>query len=227
MNTFLKRLTDDIPLLTAERLGFMLNATRSHDQIQMAEHPVLKKLKADVAPKAEMRDDVAIVPVQGTLAYNPDVMEMLFYGVEDSRNVLGLINAAANDPDVKGILLRMDTPGGMLMGGPEIADAVANARRTKPVVAHIGGMGAALGYMIASPANQVIANRSSIVGSIGVIASITDYTDLLTQMGIKFEYFTNQEGKYKAAGALGKPLTDDQRENIQQSVDSAFQMFKS
>lgn len=216
-----------MPLLDAGRLNFLLNSTPTADQIQMAEHPALKKLRADVAPKTEMRDNVAIVPVQGTLAYNPDVLEMLFYGVEDSRNVLQLINDAANDADVEGILLRMDTPGGMLMGGPEIADAVANARRAKPVVAHIGGMGASLGYMIASQANQVIANRSSVVGSIGVIASIADYTGMLSQMGIKFEYFTNQEAKYKAAGALGKPLTDDQRANIQQSVDSAFQMFKS
>jgi signal peptide peptidase SppA len=227
MNTFLKRLSSDVPLVEAGRLFFMLNSTPAADQIQMAEHPALKKLKSDIAPKTEMRNGVAIVPVQGALAYNPDALEMLFYGVEDSRNVLRLINNAASDPDVKGILLRMDTPGGMLMGGPEMADAVANARRSKPVVAHIGGMGASLGYMIASQANQVIANRSAVVGSIGVIASITDYTDLLSKMGIKFEHFTNKEAKYKAAGALGKPLTDDQRDNIQQSVDSAFQMFKS
>ncbi len=227
MNPFLKRLATDIPLLEIATLNCFLNSSPSTGDLQLAEHPALKRLKDTLAPKAEMRDDVAIVPVQGPLAHNPDAEEMLFYRVENSRNILKMISDASNDPAVKGILLRMDTPGGMLMGGPEVADAVTNARRTKPVVAHISGMGASLGYMIASQANQVIANRSSIVGSIGVIASVTDYSDLLAKMGIKFEYFTNQEGKFKAAGALGKPLTDDQRENIQQSVDSAFKMFKS
>lgn len=226
MNTFARRLASDIPLMTAAHLAF-ITAPGKRDTIQAAEHPMFSKFKESMKPKMEMRDNVAIVPVQGALAYNPDADEMFYDGVEDSRNVLGMVKSAANSPEVKGILLRMDTPGGMLLGGPEIADAVRSAAKSKPVVAHIGGLGASLGYMIASQAREVIANPSAIVGSIGVIASVTDFTGYLSNLGIKFEYFTNKDAKYKAAGAIGTTLSEDQRGNIQSNVESAFRLFKS
>jgi len=226
MNPFLKRLVTDIPLMGEETLGYILNLALTKDDVQLAEHPAVKRMRADMAPKVELRGDIAIVPVQGTLAYNPDPLEMLFDGVEDSRSVLSMIQWAADNPDVKGILIRMDTPGGMLLGGPEMADAVTSARRTKPVVTHIGGLGASLGYMIASQSTEIVGNRSSISGSVGVIASVVDYSGLLARIGISFEYFTNKEATFKGVGAVGNKLTDAQRENIQQSVDSAFTMFK-
>jgi signal peptide peptidase SppA len=227
MKTFLKRLHSDIPLMTVQNLDFILATVPTALDIQAAESPFVKSLRSHLAPKVEMKNGIAIVPVQGTLAYNPDPWEMLLDGVEDSRNVTAMIHEAAANPDANGILLRMDTPGGMLLGGPEIADAVATARKQKPVVAHIGGMGASLGYMVASQAHEIVANRSAIVGSIGVIASVTDYTEMLKNLGIRFEYFTNADAKYKGAGAIGKPLTDDQRAQLQSEVESAFGLFKS
>lgn len=227
MKTFLKRLHSDIPLMTVQNLDFILATVPTAFDIQAAESPFVKSLRSYLAPKVEMKNGIAIVPVQGTLAYNPDPWEMLLDGVEDSRNVTAMIHEAAANPDASGILLRMDTPGGMLLGGPEIADAVASARQQKPVVAHIGGLGASLGYMVASQAHEIVANRSAIVGSIGVIASVTDYTEMLKNLGIKFEYFTNADAKYKGAGAIGKSLTDDQRAQLQSEVESAFRLFKS
>jgi signal peptide peptidase SppA len=229
VNHFSRRLAADIPLLTADALAFLI-ATTGEKDVRAAEHPMFAKYREQMKPKMEKRDvgdgkKIAIVPSQGALAYNPDISEMFFDGVEDSRNVLSMIQDADDDDTVDGILLRMDTPGGMLLGGPEMGDAVKNA--TKPVVAHIGGMGASLGYMIASQAKEVVASRSAIVGSIGVIASIVDWSSFLAQKGIKFEYFTNEAAKYKAAGAPGAPLTQAQRENIQRGIESAFQLFKS
>lgn len=226
ISTFINRLAVDVPLLNANTLVFMLTRQHGADDIRMAEHPAFTKFKADMKPKMETSKGVAIVPIQGALAYNPDPHEMFYDGVEDSRNVTKMLNDADEDDNIEGVLLRMDTPGGMLLGGPEMADAVARIKAHKPVVAHIGGMGASLGYMIASQATEVIANRSAIIGSIGVIASVTDYTALLDKVGIKFEYFTNKEAKFKGAGAIGTKLTDDQRTQIQSSIDSAFQMFK-
>ncbi|MDE2100954.1 MAG: S49 family peptidase [Patescibacteria group bacterium] len=223
---FIKRLTMDIPLMDANLLAFMLSRTHSADDLQMAEHPMFKKMRGDMKPQMERMKNMAIVPVQGALAYNPDVGEMVWDGVEDSRNVQAMLQEASDDDEIEGVLLRMDTPGGMMMGGPEMADTVAQMKSRKPVIAHIGGLGASLGYMIASQATEVIANRSAVVGSIGVIASITDYSALLDKLGIKFQYFTNKEAKYKAAGAIGTSLTDDQKTQIQSQVDSAFQIFK-
>jgi len=211
-------------MLTVQHLDFLLSNIHTVQDVQAAESPFMKQMRDYLAPKTEIRGNVAIVPVQGALAYAPDVYEMFFDGVEDSRTVLGMIHEAASNPDIKGILLRMDTPGGMMLGGPEIADAVAAAG--KPVVAHAGGLCCSLGYMIASQADEIIANRSAIVGSIGVIASVADYTKRLEAMGVKIEYFTNTAAKFKAAGAIGTSLTDDQRSQIQSQVESAFTIFR-
>lgn len=227
MNIFARRLTEDTPLMTAERLAFILGNRVSRDDVQAAEHPYFKQLRASVEPKVEKFGDVAVVPVQGALAYNPDPWEMLYAGVEDSRNICKMLEGCKADPEIKGVLLRMDTPGGMMLGGVEIADAVdALVKSGKPVVTHIGGMGCSLGYLIAAPSTEIIASRSSIVGSIGVISSVVDYTEMLRQMGIKFEYFTNKEATFKAAGATGTKLSDEQRGYLQERVDSAFTLFK-
>jgi len=228
MKTFVKRLSCDVPMMSVHALDFILSHVPTASDIQCAEHPAFTKLKNDLRPSMQVFGDVAIVPVQGTLAYNPDPWEMLYDGVEDSRNVLAMLQQAAANPQVKGVLIRMDTPGGMLLGGPEMADAVDNLRAMeKPVVTHVGGMGASLGYLIASRSDEIVANRSAIVGSIGVISSVTDYSDYLAKLGIKFEYFTNDEATFKGAGAVGSKLTDDQRANIKASVNSAFQLFKT
>lgn len=223
---FLNRLATDIPLLNAHTLAFMMARHDSPDKIQMAEHQAFQKMRESMKPQVERMGNIAVVPVQGTLAYSPDIAEMLFDGVEDSRAVLQMLKACADNDEIKGVLLRMDTPGGMMLGGPEMADAVANMKSKKPVVAHCGGMCASLGYMIASQASEIVSNRSAIVGSIGVIASVTDYSALLDKLGIKFEYFTNKEAKFKAAGAIGTTLNDDQRAQLQSQVDSAFKVFK-
>lgn len=227
MKCFAPRLAEDIPLLTLERLAWIVSAEFNDKDVQAAEHPYMKKLRADVQPQMQMFGDVAVIPVEGTLAYNPDPWEMVYYGVEDSRSVLKMFNDAASNPDVRGALVKMDTPGGMMLGGPEIGDAVAAmVKAGKPVVTHIGGLGASLGYMIASQSTEIVASRSAMVGSIGVISSVTDYTKYLEALGIKMEYFTNKEAKFKAAGAVGTSLNEDQRGYIQARVDSAFTVFK-
>ena len=228
MKTFLKRLSCDVPMMTVHTLDFILANLPTVADVQAAESSFHKSVRAYVAPKIEQLGDVAIVPVQGTLAFNPDPFEMLWDGVEDSRNIVSMLNQCASDPKISGVLLRMDTPGGMLLGGPEISDAVDyNRALGKPVVTHVGGLGCSLGYMIAARSNEIVANRSAIVGSIGVISSVTDYSAMLEKLGVKFQYFTNDEAKFKGSGALGSQLTEDQKNNIQASVNSAFQIFKT
>lgn len=226
MNTFLRRLAEDIPLMNCSSLAWMVNATFDEKDVKLAEHPALKQMRGNLAPKVEYRKDIAVVPIRGALAYAPDAFEMMFSGVEDSRNVLAMIEEARAS-DAKGVLLAMDTPGGMMLGGPEMADAVAACSKEKPVVAHAGGLCASLGYMIASQATEIVASKSALVGSIGVISSVVDYSAALAQMGIRFDYFTNKDAKYKATGQPGTSLTADQRENLQAGVESAFNVFRS
>lgn len=226
INTFLRRAAEDVPMMTAERFAWMMGPASEKD-VQAAEHPYFKQAREVLKPQLQILGDIAIAPIEGTLAYNPDVFEMVYMGVEDSRSVLAMLKTAESNPNVEGVLLRMDTPGGMMMGGPEISDQVEKLiAMGKPVVTHVGGLGASLGYLIAAPSSKIIANKSAMVGSIGVISTIPDYTKYLENLGIKIEVFTNKDAKFKAAGAVGTSLTDAQRGYIQARVESAFALFR-
>jgi signal peptide peptidase SppA len=202
-------------------------ASKEGIEIIAAEHPGLKKLRDFAKPKMSVGEDgVAVIPIEGLLARKPDPFEMLFGGVEDSTAVLDMVNAAEATPGVRGVLLDVDSPGGFVTGGPEIADAVRAVAKTKPVVAWTGGAMASLAYYIGSQANQVIASRSAQLGSIGVMAAYKDYSKLFESLGVKVELFKNKEATFKGAGVPGVALTDEQRANIQEGVQSSFKDFK-
>lgn len=221
---FAHRLLADTPLIESNALSALLST--SPLGVQAAEHPLFKKIKESLKPVMEVRKDgIAVIPVEGALAYKPDAFEMLM-GVEDSRNVLAMINGAAANDSVGGILLDIDSPGGMVIGGFEVADAVRAAEKRKPVVAWSGGWAASLAYLIASQATQIVASRTAQVGSIGAVISIADFTKSLEAQGVKIEQFTNKEGTLKGLGAPGVSLTEAQREHIQARVDSVFLEFK-
>lgn len=220
---FLHRLFADIPLIEDHALAALINNPLD---VNAAEHPVFKRIKESLKPQMDLRSDgIAVVPIEGALAYKPDVFEM-FMGVEDSRNVLEMVNAAAGNPKVEGIVLNIDSPGGMVVGGFEVADAVRAANKVKPVVAWSGGWATSLAYMIGSQAGQFVASRTAQVGSIGAVTSYADYTKMLEARGIKVEVFTNKEATLKAAGMIGTTLTDEQRLYIQGRVDKAFAEFR-
>jgi signal peptide peptidase SppA len=194
---------------------------------QAAEHPYFKELRAKLKPKAQVRDDgVAIIPIEGVLARKPDPYEMLFYGIEDSNSILEMVDTAASDKAIKGVLFDVDSPGGFVTGGPEVADAIRLMGQSKPTVAFTGGTMASLAYYIGSQAGTVVASRSAQVGSIGVYTTNVDYSRMLENAGIKVEVIKNKEADYKAAGVMGTPLTDAQRSNIQARIQSTFEDFK-
>jgi protease-4 len=128
---------------------------------------------------------------------------------------------------VRGVLLDINTPGGGVMGGFDLADSIFRLSKEKPVVAWTGGMAASLGYMMAAQADEIVSGRSAVVGSIGVIATYQDWTKFLERYGVKMEVFTNKEATFKGAGAMGTTLNDAQREHIQTRIDAVFGDFKA
>lgn len=239
MNKLVYRFASDIPLISQEWIiaavcpcpereaaASAFGSTLAHQLINAAEHPRMTELRAAVAPKLSIETDgVAVLNVKGALAYNPDPWEMLFSGVEDTGAVTAAINQASKMPKVRGLLLNIDSPGGMMLGGLEMAESVRMLASQKPVVAYTSGMMASLAYMLGSQATEVVASKGAMIGSIGVIASWPDVTGWLEKLGVKMEVFTNKEAVYKGIGAPGKPLTDQQRSHMQASVDGAFREF--
>jgi len=120
-------------------------------------------------------------------------------------------------------MLDIDSPGGTVAGTPELAAAVASLNDSKPVYAFSSGMMASAAYWIASQARAVYATPSAQVGSIGVVQAVIDDSAALAAEGLKVEVFS--VGKYKAMGAPGTSLDDEQRGHIQSNIEETAREF--
>lgn len=231
IHRLLHRLLSDVPLL--DEAGFIALAHGTlpkelfANDVQLAEHPYLTQVRQQLKPKMQVRDDgVAIVPIHGVLARKPDVFEMLYYGAEDLNSILEMCDSAARNPDVRGVLYDIDSPGGFMTGGPEVADVISYTNGIKPTVAFSGGSCASLAYWMASQAGQLVGSRSAAFGSIGGFMAHVDRSKMLETIGVKVEVIKNKEADLKAAGLLGTSLTDAQREHLQQRVQAGFEEFR-
>jgi len=185
-----------------------------------------KAIRSGSQPRAEQGvGDTAVVPVAGALARRPDPFELACGTFEDTDVLRDLVDQAAQDPQVRSMVLDVDSPGGFYGGGPELANAIRTASATKPVVAWTGGMMASLAYWVSSQADQVVASRSAAVGSIGVYIAAYDLTRLYESVGVKVELFKNREGDLKAMGVPGTSLTEAQRGHLQDPAQSCFNGF--
>ena len=138
---------NESPEAVAERLGRPLQNTRT----------------------VTHRDGVAVLPVSGPIFRYANVFTEIS-GATSVEVLATDFRAALDDPDIRGIVLEIDSPGGQSAGISELADQVAAAG--KPTVAYISDIGASAGYWIASAADQVIIRDTAVAGSVGVVATL-------------------------------------------------------
>ena len=145
------------------------------------------------------------------------------YGGTSTIAVRASLRAAIQDKDTRGIMLVVDSPGGHVAGTQALADDVRMAAGIKPLVAHIEDLGASAAYWAVSGAQRITANRTGMVGSIGVINVVQDTSGAAEAAGIQTHVITT--GKYKGAGIDGAPVTDEHLAYIQERVDGLFAHF--
>lgn len=134
------------------------------------------------------------------------------------------IRAADRDPDVKHIILRVDSPGGTVSGMMELAADVA-ATQT-PLTGFVEDLAASAGFWAIANADRIVANTPiANVGSIGVFMLVQDSSKMAEDVGIKVHIL--KTGEFKGAGAPGIEITEAQLEYIQQRVDRTFEEFLS
>ncbi|SDK59413.1 protease-4 [Maridesulfovibrio ferrireducens] len=143
-------------------------------------------------------DSIGIVTVQGTIT--------------DSLPTVKFLRELRKDDSVKGVLLRVNSPGGTIAPSQELYLAVKRFAEVKPIVASFGTVAASGGYYAAAPATQIIANSGSITGSIGVKAEYASFRKLMDRVGIKPIMITS--GALKGAGSPFTELTPEQHEYL-------------
>lgn len=130
------------------------------------------------------------------------------------------LEAAADNPQVKAVVLRVHSGGGGVAASQEIADLVAH--HPDPVVISMGDMAASGGYYIAADADRIVAQPGTLTGSIGVIMHLFDPSELLQELGVELEVITT--GKHKDMSTPGH-LDDEERDLLQNISDDLYDQF--
>ena len=168
------------------------------------------------SPLLSVEDGIGVVSIEGPILRKPDLFARVIFGATSSEEIGAALREAAGRDDIRAVFLDIDSPGGTVAGTPELASTVASINERKPVYAFTSGLMASAAYWVASQARAIYATPSAQVGSIGVVQAVIDDSAALDAEGIKVEVFA--VGKYKAMGAPGTPLTDDQRELINSNL---------
>jgi len=168
----------------------------------------------------EVIDGIAHIPIAGPIGKGLGKFEK-GAGALDVGDLMDELDDADDDDEVLGILLDIDSPGGMVSGIPEAADRILAIE--KPVYAFTAGFMCSAAYWLGCAADAVFATKSADLGSIGVYTPMADYSERWKAAGVKVEVFSS--GKYKGMGVPGTSLTKDHREFMQQRVDEIAGMF--
>jgi len=143
--------------------------------------------------------------------------------IENPRPVVEWIKDLREDASVKGVLLRINSPGGVVAPSQEIYAAVKRLAGVKPVVASMGTVAASGGYYAASPSTRIVANPGTITGSIGVIMELANFEDLFTKIGVKQTAIAS--GKFKDAGSPFKPMSPEDKAYFEGLVHDLHAQF--
>ena len=155
------------------------------------------------------REYLAVVRVEG------------FIG--DTRKLLAWIDRLTRDKGVKGVLLRVNSPGGGAAASHELYEAIKRLAVKKPVYASMGSVAASGGLMVALAAERIWATPSTITGSIGVKMEVPQVQGLMDKLGLHRESIAS--GKYKDAGSPFRPMTQDERIYLAEIIDDMHKNF--
>lgn len=189
-----------------------------------------KRSSSPLRNGVELRAGAAVIPVSGPIfadAFLQDAFEYFGLVYTDPNDVTAAVDKAMADPRVSGILLAIDSPGGEISGVQTAAEAIWQARQSgaKPINAHVTGLAASAAYWLGSQAEQVTAEPSAEIGSIGVYCVIEDLSALAAQLGIRVNVVSS--GPDKGAFVPGTPVTDAQLEPVQETIDDLAALFRS
>ena len=143
--------------------------------------------------------------------------------IVDAEDTVEFLRTLREDASVKGVVLRINSPGGAFGPSQELYLAVKRLAGVKPVVASFSGVAASGGYYAACPATKIVSNPGTITGSIGVMSQFANVQELLQKVGVNFESMTS--GKLKDAGTPFKALTPEQRVYLEALITDLNRQF--
>jgi protease-4 len=153
---------------------------------------------------------VAIVELEGVIIEVDDIVREL--------------KAHRENPSIRAVVMRINSPGGVVAPTQELHDAVLRLRQAgKPVVASLGAVAASGGYYVAVACDQIYANPGTLTGSIGVIMQLANLEQLMKKVGV--DYVVVKAGQFKDIGNVSRAMTPDERRVMQALLDDVHGQF--
>jgi protease IV len=169
-------------------------------------------------------DKIAVVPVEGEITSADDTLG----GTQPTATPEGLADAlrqAGEDTSVAAVVLEVNSPGGGVTASDEMHQSILDFKENtgKPVVVSMGDTAASGGYYISTAANRIVANETTLTGSLGVIFQINNFAEAADKYGIK--QVVIKSGKYKDIGNAFREMKPGEREIFQSIVDDSYSEF--
>lgn len=174
-------------------------------------------------PLYTVEQGVATVTFVGPMVKGYDDVTCWCWGMASIDRLQQTMVELTDRTDVRSVVLNIDSGGGMVMGTPELGDAISALNERKPVFAFTSGMMCSAAYWSGCAAGQVYSTRSAMVGSIGVYLAVYDYSKMFEQIGIGVELF--KQGTFKGMFVEGTSLSEEQRKWITDSVKRDYDDF--
>lgn len=171
---------------------------------------------------SRVENGVAIIPIIGSLV-NRGAWIGSHSGMTSYEGLGAQIREARSDPEVRAIVLDIDSPGGEATGMMRLADDIRAASAEMPVIAVVNDMAASAAYGLASAAREIVVSRTSIVGSIGVVWVHSDHSGQLDKAGIAVTII--HAGAHKVDGHPFGPLSKDVAASFQAEINEFYDLF--
>jgi protease-4 len=178
-----------------------------------------------VIKQGDIGKKVAVLTVNGTIQDTGESTSILNSETYNHQFFMKQLDKILDDSNVKGVLLKVNSPGGGTNESKQIYDKIEQIKKERniPIYVSMGSMAASGGYYISAPADQIFADEETITGSIGVIMQGMDYSKLAKKYGIEFN--TIKTGPYKDILSGSREMTTAERKLLQDMVNDSYERF--
>ncbi|SHN49831.1 signal peptide peptidase SppA [Desulfovibrio litoralis] len=170
---------------------------------------ILKSFAGKIKSGSSFENTFAVIRIDGMIL--------------EADKTLAWIETIRKDQNIKAVILRIDSPGGGVGASEEIYTALARLNETKPVIASMGSIAASGGLFVAMGARKIVANQTTLTGSIGVKMEIPNLEGAMNFLGIRSQVLVT--GELKDAGSMYRPMTEQEKEylmNIMKDMNNRF-----
>ncbi len=177
-------------------------------------NPVNINLEMQSISTSTVKEKIAVIAISGVIAEENGMVEV----------VSAKLKAAVLNPDIKAIILKVESPGGSVNASDLIYNEVIKTKNSKkPIVAFYNSIAASGGYYVSVPADKIIATPATWTGSIGVIMQVPNFSGLMSKVGLQM--VTIKSGKSKDTLSPYRPTTEEDQEIFQKLVDESYEQF--